>query len=299
MLDWWKKNDRKLAPVKFLGPFFILYFVFRIFPIIYAFILGFHEWRGIGPWKFVGAKNYIKIFTDMTAVTALKNTFIMGVGGLVISVPIALLLAIIINNKNLKFKAFFRAIFFMPRIIAVAVTAIVFATLFQTDYGVVNYILKSIGIISEGIPWWQNGVWAKFGVVILRSWMGIPFMMIYFLTGLQNIPEEIYEAAKIDGARGYQTFLHVTLPLLKPITFFVIITGTVAAFQIFAAPFMITRGGPSNATLSIVHYMFTRGLNNLKFGFSAAISTVLFVFLGLLAFIELKLSSGGFFEGDS
>lgn len=294
---WWQKNNKKLAPFQFLLPFMIIYVIFRVYPIIYALMLGFHKWQGIGPWEYVGFDNYAKIFSDPVILTAFKNTLIMGVGGLLVSLPIALGFALLINNKKLIGQNFFRTIYFLPRVIAIAITAIIFTNIFHTEYGVVNYILQKIGITKEVIPWWQDAFWAKIGIIMLRSWMGIPFMMIYFLTGLQSIPQQVYEAAKIEGANRLHIFFYITLPLLKPITLFVLITGTIGAFQIFTAPYIITSGGPSNATFSIVHYMYSRGLYNLKFGLSSAVSTVLFISLALVALLEFKVGSDGYFEG--
>lgn len=284
-----RKKLTKKAPVHLIIPFLLFYLVFRVYPMVYGFILSFNEWMGLGPWNYVGIKNYASIFSDEVALTAIYNTLIMGAGSLLISVPAALALALLINSKELIGKTFFRAVFFVPRIVAIAVSAIIFSTLFNTDYGIINYFLKLIGVINESIPWWHDPYWAKTGVIIIRSWIGIPFMMIYFLAGLQNIPKELYEAAKIDGARGFRSFWHITLPLLKPITLFVILIGTVGAFQIFAIPYMITGGGPSRGTLSVIQYMYRYGLNNFKFGLSSAVSMILFVFLGILSYIEFKV----------
>lgn len=275
----------------FLGPFLILFLLFRIAPILYAFILSLHNWQGIGPWEFAGLDNFKDVLTDPVALTAIKNTFFMALGTLVISIPISLILALIINSPNLPLKNMFRAMYFVPRVIALAVSGIIFLTLFDTNYGVVNYLLKSIGLINEGINWWGDPLLAKITIVFIRSWMSIPFMMIYFLTGLQNIPIELYDAAEVDGAKTIDKFFYITLPLLKPIALFVMVTGTVMAFQIFTIPYMITQGGPSNGTISIIQYMFSRGLNNFNFGLASAISTLLFLFLAALSYIELKVGS--------
>lgn len=281
--------SKKSALFIFLGPFLILFLLFRVAPIIYAFVLSLHNWQGIGPWEFVGLANFKDILTDTVALTAIKNTLFMALGTLVISIPISL--ALIINSSALPFKNMFRAMYFVPRIIALAVSGIIFLTLFDTDYGVVNYLLKTFGFLNEGITWWTDPTWAKITIIFIRSWMAIPFMMIYFLTGLQSIPIELYEAADVDGAKTFDKFFHITLPLLRPIALFVMVTGTVMAFQIFTIPYMVTQGGPSNGTISIIQYMFTRGLNNFKFGLASAISTLMFVFLAALSFIQLKLGS--------
>lgn len=281
---------KKNVAMKFILPFMIFFFIFRVYPIIYSFILSFHSWDSIGSWEFIGLGNYIKIFTNEVALKSIQNTAIMAVGQLIISIPIALALALLINNKNLAGNYFFRATYFLPRIVSVAITAIIFQNIFHNEYGIVNYFLTYFNIIKEPISWWTNGAWAKVSIILIRSWMIIPFMMIYFLTGLQSIPIEIYDATKIDGAKPYQEFLYVTLPLLKPITLFVFVTGTVTAVQIFTIPYMLTGGGPSNSTISIIQYMYISGLNNFQFGYSSAISIFVFVLLSLIAYIQFKIS---------
>jgi lactose/L-arabinose transport system permease protein len=283
--------NKKYAPFMFLTPFLIFYIIFLLIPIFYAFFLSFHNWQGFGPFNFVGFENFLNIFQDEVALTALKNTFIMAGGTLALSLPISLLLALLINSDLLPFKGFFRVVYFMPRVIALSVSGVIFLILFHTDYGAFNYILRNLGLISDNIPWWQSSVYGKLGIILIRSWVSIPFMMIYFLTGLQNIPVELYEAANIDGANLIQKFTFITVPMLKPIALFVFITSTVFSFQIFTIPYMITRGGPSNGTLTIIQYMFSRGLNNFEFGMASAVSVVLFVFLAVLSYVQIKIGS--------
>lgn len=282
---------KKYAPILFLTPFLIFYIIFLLIPILYAFFLSLNNWQGIGPFDFVAFENFINIFQDEVALTALKNTFIMAGGTLAVSIPISLLLALLINSESLPLRGLFRVIYFMPRVIALSVSGVIFLTLFHTDYGVFNYFLRNLGLISENIPWWQSSFYGKLGIILIRSWISIPFIMIYFLTGLQNIPDELYEAANIDGANLIQKFSYITIPMLKPIALFVFITSTVFSFQIFTIPYMITRGGPSNGTLSIIQYMFSRGLNNFEFGMASAVSVLLFIFLAILSYIQMKIGS--------
>ncbi|TDO93909.1 lactose/L-arabinose transport system permease protein [Halanaerobium saccharolyticum] len=283
--------NKKYVPLMFLTPFLIFYIIFLLIPIFYAFFLSVHNWQGIGPFNFVAFENFINIFKDEVATTALINTFIMAGGTLALSLPISLLLALLINSELLPFKGFFRVVYFMPRVIALSVSGVIFLILLHTDYGVFNYILRNLGLISENIPWWQSSFYGKLGIILIRSWISIPFMMIYFLTGLQNIPVELYEAANIDGANLMQKFTFITVPMLKPIALFIFITSTVFSFQIFTIPYMITNGGPSNGTLTIIQYMFSRGLNNFEFGMASAVSVVLFVFLAVLSYIQIKIGS--------
>lgn len=293
MTTRFRRRPRKYSPyhrwavLQFVMPFLVLYLLFKIWPIVYAFALSFHSWRGLGPWNFVGLANYLAFFRDPRVVQAISNTLIMGAGELVITVLFGFSLAILLDNRDLPGKTIFRVIYFMPRVVALAVAAIAFSAILQRDYGVLNWILGHVGI--DPIPWLQRPGWARFSVVIARSWVMVGFVMIYFTAGLQAIPDDLYEAARIDGASSLQTLFKITVPLLRRVVVFVMIISTVQAFQIFAIPYLMTAGGPSRATTTVIMLMIDRGISAGNYGLASAITVVLATFLGVVASFQFRI----------
>lgn len=271
----------------FVLPFVILYTIFRLWPIAYAAALSLHEWQGLGPWNFVGLRNYVDFFTNSTAMLTVTNTIIMGLGELVIMIPLGFMFALLLDNPRLPAKSLFRTVYFIPRVVALAVGAIIFTAIFQRQYGVVNYLLSFIGV--PPIQWLRDPGWARFAVVLTRSWIGVGFTMIYFTAGLQSIPRDLYEAAEIDGAQSFQRLLFITLPMLRRVTLFVLIITTVGAFQLFVVPYMMTGGGPSRATTPVMMYILNRGVSASNYGFASAISIILTAFLAAVAAIQFRL----------
>ncbi len=270
----------------FVLPFVILYLVFRIWPILYAGALSLHEWQGLGPWNFVGFQNYTDFFSDPAGVLSAGNTIILAIGEMAIGIPLGFMFALLINNRRLPMKGVFRTIYFIPRVVALPVGAIIFMALFQRQYGVVNYVLAHVGI--EAIPWLREPGWARLAVMITRSWIGIGFTMIYFTAGLQSIPVDFYEASDIDGANGLQQLIYITLPMLRRVSLFVLIITTVGAFQLFAVPYMMTGGGPRRATTPVMMYMLNRGISAGQYGYASAISILLSAFLAVIAALQFR-----------
>ncbi|TVQ26244.1 MAG: sugar ABC transporter permease [Spirochaetaceae bacterium] len=275
------------AILQFVLPFLVLYVVFRLWPVVYAIALSFHEWQGLGDWNFVGFRNYVRFFTDTYAVSTVVNTLIMGGGELLITIPFGFALAYLLADRKLPARGLFRTLYFIPRVVALPVGAIVFTLMLHHDVGVVNYILSFFGI--GNIPWLRTPGFARLSVIMVRSWIGLGFVMIYFTAGLEGIPEDLYESADIDGANGLQKLFYITIPMIRRVFVFVGIIGTVGAFQLFPVPFMMTQGGPSRATTPIMMYMLTRGIGHNQYGFASAMAVLLVLFLGILALVQFRI----------
>lgn len=283
------KFNTKTAPYYFLAPTLIIFIVFMIYPIISSFILSFQKFK-YGEYSFIGIKNYVMLFKDPVFKAALINTFQY----LIIQVPIMIILALVfanlLNQTYIKYKAFFRVSIFIPAITALVAYSLIFKLLLNTDYGFVNFILKSLGI--PAIDWLNGPISSKASLIIAITWRWTGYNMVIFLAGLQGIPEELYEACAIDGANRVQQFFKVTVPLLKPVILFCAITSTIGTLQLFDESYILTGGGPDNATITISHYLYNVGFRFVNFGYAAAISYVLVFIIAVLSFIQFKISGG-------
>lgn len=283
---WWSKNQKRIAPYICISPFYILFLIFSVVPVFLAFYLSFSSWSGVGEAKFIGISNYIDIFKDQTFILSVKNTLWYIVASILLVLPLALLLAMILNNKALKFKSIFRSIYFMPILTSTVAIAIVFLLLYDRDYGLLNVPLIALG--KEPIDWLGSMELSKLAVIGLIAWRWTGYHMIFFLAGLQAIPQELYEAALVDGANKTQSFWYVTLPMLRPVITFELVTTLIGASQIFEEPFILTAGGPADSSLSLVEYLYRVGFEWLRFGYASAIGVILFIFIFIFSLLQIK-----------
>ncbi len=275
----------------FLAPATILIFIMSFWPMIQAFIMSLKK----GPaanmvWQEPLFKNYTRILQDKTFLTSMGNTFLY----LIIEVPIMLILAIllaqILNNRDLKFRGGFRTMVFMPCAVSLVSYALIFKSLFATQ-GLINSALMHLHIISDNINWLGQTGTARAVIIMGLIWRWTGYNMVFYLAGLQNIEYSVYEAAKIDGANGWKTFWEITVPLLRPVivmTFIMSINGTL---QLFDESVNLTNGGPANSTITMSHYIWNQSLGEgvAKFGYASALAFVVFIMVGILAFINLKV----------
>ena len=282
---------QKAAGWGFLAPASILIFVMSFYPMVQAFITSL---KTGAPAKLKWAEplfnNYIRMFKDKVFMTSMGNTFLY----LLIQVPIMLVLAIVLaqllNNKDLKFRGIFRTMIFLPCATALVSYALIFKTLFATE-GLINAFLKGIGVISENINWLGQPGTAKAVIIIALLWRWTGYNMVFFLAGLQNIEYSVYEAANIDGASGWKTFWHITVPLLRPV---IVMTGIMSingTLQLFDESVNLTNGGPSNTTITMSHYIYNNSLGQgvANFGYASALAFVVFILVAVLAVINLKV----------
>ncbi|MFS8571905.1 MAG: sugar ABC transporter permease, partial [Clostridia bacterium] len=199
--------------------------------------------------------------------------------------PLALLLALALNAKWLKLKGLFRVAFFVPVITSEVVVALMFALVFDQDFGLLNAGLRAIGL--SAIPWLRSPAWAMPSIILLGVWIWLGLNALYFLAGLQNIDQEYYEAAAIDGANQFQLFRYITIPLLKPVILFVVIQAIVGSYQLFTQPWVLTGGGPQDATLTITMYLYLQAFRFFNMGYASAIGYALVVIILTLSLIQL------------
>lgn len=283
------KLSSKTAPYYFMLPTLIIFCIFMVYPIIDSFILSFHEFK-FGVYKFVGLKNYMLLFKDPVFKAAITNTLIYLIIQVPIMIVLALLFANLLNQKYLKMKGFFRISIFMPAITALVAYSLVFKLLLNTDYGFVNYLLGLIGIPK--VDWLNGPISSKIAIILSITWRWTGYNMVILLAGLQAIPEELYEACDIDGTNSFQKFFMITVPLLKPIILFCTITSTIGTLQLFDESYILTGGGPDNATITVAHYLYNTGFKFVNFGYASAMSYVLVVIIGILSLIQFKLTGG-------
>jgi len=263
--------------------------VFVFYPMVQAFIISLMSGAG-NNLKFVGFNNYKRLLIDASFKAAVSNTLIY----LIVQVPImilsALIISVILNDKNLKGKAFFRTAIFLPCVTSLVAYSIVFKSLFGND-GLMNNILLNIHLIAAPINWMTSPFWAKITIIIAITWRWTGYNMIFYLAGLQNIDPSIYEAARIDGASATKQFFKITVPLLKPIILFTTITSTSGTLQLFDEVMNITGGGPGNASTTISQYIYNLSFKYTpNFGYAAAVSYSILAMIVILSLIQFKVA---------
>lgn len=264
------------APYAFIAPFYILYVFFMIIPIGAAIYLSLTEWVGLGMPEFVGARNYVNLATDSSFATALTNSLVYTLVAVLVVVPCALLIAQALNTKGLKFRDLFRVAFFVPMVLSPIVIALIYSLIFDRDYGLLNATLEALFGLPH-VNWLGNPTIAKGAIGFVLLWRTVGYLTIFFLAALQNVPSEQYEAAALDGAGRIRTFFAVTIPGIKPISAFVIVTSFIGAAQLFDEPYLLTQGGPGEATISVAMFIYRAAFERQQFGYAAAAGVVLFI----------------------
>ena len=269
-----------------LGIFLIGLFVF--YPMVQSLIMSLKSGKG-NNLKFSGLENYIRMFSDPTLIKAVGNTFIFLLVQVPIMIILALIIASVLNDKKLKFSGFFRTAIFLPCVASLVGYSVIIKSIFSSD-GLVNKLLMSIHFISVPIEWVTHPFWAKILIIIAITWRWTGYNMIFYLSGLQNIDNSIYEAADIDGASPFKKFTCITIPLLKPIILFTTITSTIGTLQLFDEVMNITKGGPANATTTISKYIYDLCFTYTPdFGYATAVAYLIVVIVVILAIIQFKV----------
>ncbi|MGD7043114.1 carbohydrate ABC transporter permease [Jeotgalibacillus proteolyticus] len=279
-------KQKALIPYMFVGPAVILFSIFMAYPIIYSLILSFQSGQGSNL-EFTGLDNFHRLMSDDIFITALKNTFILLIVQVPVMIFLALIIASLLNSALLKFKGLFRVSFFLPAVTSLVAYSIIFSIMLMND-GVVNQVISAVGL--DRIPWLSDPFWAKASLVIAMTWRWVGYNMVIFLAGLQNIPEELYEAASMDGASRIKQFFHITIPSLKPVILFTTILSTIGTLQLFDEPFVLTNGGPSDATLTIGMYLYQTGFRFYDFGYASTIAYVIVILIAVMTFIQFKVT---------
>lgn len=279
---------QRAAGWAFLTPAALMIAIMSFYPMVRAFMISLQKGTGANM-QFTGFSNYQRILADKVFQQSIGNTFLY----LIIQVPIMLVLAILLaqllNNKDLKFRGLFRTCVFLPCATSLVSYALIFRSLFATD-GLINSVLMKLHILNQGYNFLGNSLSAKVVIIIALIWRWTGYNMVFYLAALQNIEYSVYEAAKIDGANGWKTFWGITVPLLRPtiiMTFIMSINGTL---QLFDESVNLTKGGPANTTITMSHYIYnTCFINVPNFGYASAMSFLVFIMVAVLAFINLKV----------
>ena len=276
----------------FLLPAFALIVVFFALPVAAALLLSLTDFDiyavgNLENARFVGFRNYARLLRDPVFWSALKNTFYFALVGGPLTIAAALGAALLVNAKAVRFKSFFRTVYFAPFVTTLVEVAIVWRYLYHPRYGFLNYALGAVGL--GPIDWLGDPRWAMPAIILMAVWKNFGYNMLILLAGLQAIPEELYEAARIDGAPVWRQFRHVTLPMLGPTMLFVAVITMIGYFQLFAEPYVMTAGGPLRATTSVVLLMYEEGFRWWRMGYAAALAFVLFLVILAATVVQFRL----------
>lgn len=283
--DTVKRRDG-ISAIFFLTPTLIIFITFILFPVIFSFYLSFHEWNMFSSEAtYIGLENYKRMFQSEEFWSVLKNTAIYTLGTVPLNMALALLVAIALNKK-IKGKKFLRTAFFAPVIISPVAAAVIWRWIYDPNYGLLNYCISFLGV--DSINWLNDPTAAMFALIIMGVWKTFGINMVLFSAGLQGIPETYYEAAEIDGAGRWSKFWKITVPMLAPTTFFIMIMSMISSFQVFDLVYVLTSGGPLGSTKVLVFFVYEYAFKFFEMGYASAAAYVLFAILIVLTMIQVR-----------
>ena len=277
---------KQILPYLLVSPYIIYVMIFVLFPVLFCFFLTFHKWNIIAPMHFIGVDNYTRLVHDRLFWKAIGNTLKFLLLHIPLQLIVSLFLAQLLNQK-IKAISFFRASFFMPVIVSGVVITILWQQLFGYDSGMINRTLAVIGIPKQG--WLVNPEVAIYSIAIMATWKNVGLYVILFLVGLQTVPPQYYEAAKLEGANRWQQFWHITLPMINPTIFLVVILSTIGGFSLFIEPYIMTGGGPLNQTLSAVLYIYKQAFQYYNMGYSATLGFFYAIMIMTVVILQKKI----------
>lgn len=285
---WWNARRRTaLWGFLLIGPMMIGYAIFFVLPLIASFLLSFTQWTLLSSPVWVGLSNYVRLFDDAMFKESLRNTVALTVPNVILRVAIALFIAIALNTK-LRFRNFYRTLFFIPVLTMPVATATVWQWLYDPTYGPINAGLEAIGI--NGPSWLMEPQWTTVALLVVLLWGGVGYDMIIYLAGLQGIPRDYYEAAQLDGAGFWRQFRDITVPLLTPTIFFLLIIALINSFQVFDLVYIMTRIDTSGTTFpTLVYYIYEEGFRNFRMGYAVTLSWALLVILIAFTVVQFRL----------
>lgn len=282
--------NQKVAPYIFILPFLVIFCCFFIYPMISTIVMSFQDMKpGVTEW--VGLANFERLFGDKVFFKALGNSFLYMVLTLVLLIPFPMLFACMINSKLMKAPGLFKSLMYLPAITSVVVAGTIFRLAFsETEYSLVNQIVGLFGI--PPVRWLRQQGTGFFVLLLVACWRWTGVNMMYFLSGLKSIPEELYESASIDGANGWQKFAHITMPLLKPTTIYVLTISIYAGLAMFTESFILWNGNssPNNITLTIVGYLYRQGIEKNDLGYASTVGLVLLIIAMTINLIQLRIN---------
>jgi lactose/L-arabinose transport system permease protein len=283
------RNKTNVIGWSFIAIAVIMICAFYFYPMIRALLMSFQSGTGTNL-SYVGFDNYTRLFSDSTFITTLTNTFLYLIVQVPIMIVLALFISVLLNDKDLKLKGFFRTAIFLPAVTSLVAYSVIFKYLFGAD-GLINEMLLKLHLISVPIQWITDPFWAKITIIIAITWRWTGYNMIFYLSALQNIDGSIYEAARIDGASSFKQFTKITVPLLKPIILFTSITSTIGTLQLFDEVMNITKGGPGNATMTLSQYIYNLSFKYTPdFGYAATVSYAIVILIVIFSILQFKLA---------
>ena len=299
MAKWEERLNKRTAPWLFLSPYLVLTLIFFIYPFIYAIILAFYQTNGPKSWNFVGLENFVFVLADGDFHIAVWNTTVFALASVLVQLPLSLGMALLLNSKKDRLKGVFRLILFSPYLVGQIFVGIIFSVIFMPRYGMFNRFLQEV--IGWGLEkrWLENPNLVMPALIITAMWMYVGFNMIYFLAALQNVDQNLEEAALIDGANPWQLFWAVTFPAIKPVVLFVVVMSTIGSYQLFELPYALLQNaagvagyGPKDSGLTIVGYLYRTAFEAGDLGTGAAIGWLLAIIIFTISFMQMKIGRG-------
>ena len=271
------------------------YLLFTLYPVGFAVYASLTNWNGLGVMRFVGLDNYVRLFSDANFLESVYNTFFYMIG-IPIGLAVSLALAVAMNRKIVGLTAF-RTIYYVPVISSLAAIAILWQWAYNGDFGLVNQALALVGI--DGPNWLASTFWAKPAIILMAIWKGLGFSMILYLAAIQSVPRSLYEAAQLDGANGWQRFRTITLPMVRPVTFFLVVTNVIGGAQLFTEVNIMTpTGGPEYSTASAVWHIWRQAFKYQQMGYATAMAIVLGLLILVVTLIQFRLNRRNSFDID-
>jgi ABC-type sugar transport system permease subunit len=267
-------------------PSAIFFLAFVAYPLTFSLILVFHRWNIVTPMEWIGLKNFVRLVHDPLVLKAFVNTLVFLLLHIPLQIVVALSFALLLNTR-VRFRGFFRALFFLPVVVSGVAVTILWQQLYSYDYGVLNTLLNTMGIPS--VPWLVDAAWAMPSIAIMATWKNAGIYIILFLVGLQDIPTELYEAASLDGAGVKEQFLHITLPMLNPTILVIVVLSTIGGFSLFIEPYVLTGGGPMQSTLSGMLYIYNQAFYFNHMGYAATLGFVFALVILLVVLLQRKI----------
>ncbi|MFJ3789370.1 carbohydrate ABC transporter permease [Kitasatospora sp. NPDC090091] len=283
---WAARRRRRALPYLLLAPALILFGFFKAYPIVSSLLLSLTTGSGAAT-RDAGLANYRRLLDDPLFWTALRNTAEILALQVPLMLGLALLLAVGINSALVRWRAVWRLGVFMPAVTGLVATGVLFAFLLRTDHGAVNWLLDLVGL--PAVDWLGSPFWSRIAIVLVLTWHYTGYNAVIYLAGLQGIPKELYEAAMVDGAGPLRRFRSITVPALRPVLLFTVVLSTIGTLQLFDEPYVLTHGGPDNATLTVSMYLYQNGFRYFDFGYASAIAYVLTLLVSVLGAVQMRL----------
>lgn len=297
-----KLKNRENSGLVFISPFFLVFAVFGLYPVIYTIYLSFYKWDGLAPSVFIGIKNFHRLLTDKVFFLSVWNTFRIWVCNFIPQMLLALVLSAIFTFNKLKGMKFFRAAYYLPNLITAASVGLLFNLLFDGDKSVVNYILTILKVPGAPFQFFNSGIFTTGLVSYIQCWMWFGYTTVIIMAGITAIDSSVYDAAMVDGASKMQTYIYITMPLIKPTLVYMMITSIIGGMQLFDVPATLTNGlgDPRKSILTTSMYLYNQGFKSHNYGYASAISVGLFVIIAILSIFSFRAmqNKGGTQDGN-